>query len=292
MLNSLIVGIDGSEPSLRAVDWAVAEAAHHGLVLHLVHATLWDPYEDRSSPDSAAQSTAEGPAAGVVASAARRAAHADPTVEVSTATVSADPITALLQLSESASAVVVGTRGRGGISGMLLGSTSLEVAAHAKCPVVVVRGAVPNTRGDFSRVTVGVGGDGNSSAATDFAFHESRARGAELHALHAWHHPARDLPGVPHLSGDASDPERQRASRTLDDAVLTLAEKYPEVTLHKETPEGRARDFLLDASAASDLLVVGARRRRHGSVGMQLGAVNHAVLHHSACPVAVVPQES
>lgn len=74
-------------------------------------------------------------------------------------------------------------------------------------------------------------------------------------------------PGVPHLSGDASDPERQRAAQTLDDAVLVLAHKHPEVTLQRETAEGRARDSLLDASAGSHLLVVGARRR-HGTVGM------------------------
>lgn len=288
MQNSLIVGIDGSEQSLRAVDWAAAEAAYHGVPVRLVHATLWDRYEVRTSQD--AESPTEDPAEGIVSTAAQRVAQAGPDIEVTSVTVPADPVTALVQEGESAFAVVVGTRGRGGIAGMLLGSTGLEVAAHAKCPVVVVRGAVSNTQGDLSRVTLGVGADRKSSAAAEFAFREARARGADLHALHAWHHPARDLPGVPHLSGDASDPERQQASRTLDDAVVTLARKYSDVTLQRETAEGRARDFLLDASAASDLLVVGARRR-HGAVGMQLGSVNHAVLHHSACPVAVVPQE-
>lgn len=281
MQNSLIVGIDGSEHSLRALEWAVAEAAYHGVPLRLVHATLWDRYERETLPDSAAED--------VVSSASQRVARTDPTVEVSTATVPTSPIAALLQEGESAFAVVVGTRGRGGIAGMLLGSTSLEVAAHSKCPVIVVQGAVSKAHGDHSRVTLGVGAGGKSSAAAEFAFREARARNADLHALHAWHHPARDLPGVPHLSGDASDPERQQATRTLDDAVLVLAHKHPEVTVQRETAEGRARDFLLDASAASDLLVVGARRR-HGTVGMQLGLVNHAVLHHSACPVALVPQ--
>lgn len=290
MQNSLIVGIDGSAPSMQAIDWAVAEAAYRGIPLRLVHATLWDRYEGGTLPDSSTEPPAEGLTEGVVSSASQRVARTDPTVEVSTATVPADPITALLQEGESAFAVVVGTRGRGGIAGMLLGSTGLEVAAHARCPVIVVRGAVSNVHGDLSRVTLGVGDGGKSSAATEFAFREAQARHADLHALHAWHHPARDLPGVPHLSGDASDPERQQATRTLDEAVLTLAQKYPDVTLQRETAEGRARDFLLDASAKSDLLVVGARRRS-SSVGMQLGSVNHAVLHHSACPVAIVPQE-
>ncbi|MDF3142987.1 universal stress protein, partial [Streptomyces sp. T21Q-yed] len=56
----------------------------------------------------------------------------------------------------------------------------------------------------------------------------------------------------------------------------------------RRTVEGHARRVLVDASHEADLLVVGARRRE-GHFGLQLGRVAHAVLHHSACPVAVVP---
>lgn len=186
MQNSLIVGVDGTEPGLRAIDWAVVEAAYHGVPLRLVHATLWDPYERDTSPDSTAE--------GVISSASQRVARTDPTVEMSTATVPADPIAALLQEGESGFAVVVGTRGRGGIAGMLLGSTSLEVAARSTCPVGVVRGAASTAHSGLSRVTLGVGTSGKLSAAAEFAFREAQARNADLHAHHAWHHPARALP--------------------------------------------------------------------------------------------------
>lgn len=59
--------------------------------------------------------------------------------------------------------------------------------------------------------------------------------------------------------------------------------------VHRRTAEGPARKVLLDASATTDLLVVGVRRQS-GHPGLQLGRVAHTVLHHAACPVAVVPQ--
>jgi len=61
------------------------------------------------------------------------------------------------------------------------------------------------------------------------------------------------------------------------------------VPVIRQVVEGLARQALLDAASRGDLLVVGARRR-HGHVGLQLGLVNHAVLHHAPCPIAVVPQ--
>lgn len=289
MTKPLVVGIDGSDPSLRAVDWAVAEATRHGMPLRLVHGSLWERYEavrpDFGTGPSAGRLMAEH----IVASAAERVAKIAPDLEVSTALAPADPGAALLQEADTASAIVVGTRGRGAIAGMLLGSTSLEVAAYASCPVVVVRGEPPLAPGESGRVTVGVGDAGESSAAIEFAFREAQVREADLLAVHAWHRPARELPGTEHLSGDGSDPRVHEAERALGAALVTTAQAYPKVTVQTRLPEGRAHSALLDAATSSSLLVIGARRPR-GAVGMQLGPVNHAVLHHAACPVAVVPE--
>jgi nucleotide-binding universal stress UspA family protein len=289
MRKPLIVGIDGSDHSLRAIDWAVAEAARQDVPLRLVHGSLWEHYE-RAVPDFGGEPSAEHLLAEhILASAAQRAAKAGAAVEVTTDLAPAAPVDALLREAAGAFAIVVGTRGRGGITGMLLGSTSLQVAARARCPVVVVRGAGSNMRGELSRVTVGVGPDGDSAAAVAFAAREAHVREAELLALGAWRRPAGDLLGTS-PAAEASERERENTEWALDGVLLTVARDYPKVTVRREAAEGRARNALLDASARSDLLVVGARRR-HGSVGMQLGPVNHAVLHHSVCPVAVVPQE-
>ncbi|MFG1807404.1 universal stress protein [Streptomyces sp. NPDC049040] len=287
MQSPLIVGIDDSEPSWHALDWAIAEAGYHEVPLRLVHVS--ESYQGGMPPDPGKVPPPEVLAERVISTATRRVAESGSTVEVSTLKVSGDPVQALRHEGESAFAIVVGTRGRGGVTGMLLGSTSLGVTAHAKCPVIVVRGGAQNIRGEFSRVTLGVGVGGESSAATAFALREADVRGAELYALHAWHRPARDLPGVQRMNGDSSDPEEQSAERTLGDALAGASRNHPGVLVRQETAEGHTRSALLDASAASDLLVVGAHRR-HGAVGLQLGLVSHALVHHSTCPVAVVPE--
>lgn len=287
----LIVGVDGSDASLRAIDWAAEEAARHDLPLRLVHGSLWERYESATPDFGTKPSSGHLMAEHIVASAAERVASVAPTLAVTTAVAATDPGMALLREGERAFAVVVGTRGRGGIGAMLLGSTSLEVAAYATCPVVVVRGTDANVHGGTGRIVVGVGGPGESAAAVEFAFREARAREADLLAVHAWHRPAHEPPGTAHLAGDAADPARREVERALGSELLATAQAYPKVGVRSRTPEGRAHTALLEAGAVSDLLVVGARRPR-GSIGMQLGLVNHAVLHHADCPVVVVPQRS
>lgn len=280
MQNSLIVGIDDSKPSLQALDWAIAEAAYRGAPLRLVH--VLESYQGGMPPDPGTKPPQEVVAERVISSAVKRVADTDSSVRVSSTKASGNPVEELLREAESAFAIVVGTRGRGGITGMLLGSTSLGVAAHAKCPVYVVRGADKNLRGDFSRVTLGVGTPGESGSAAAFALREAGTRGAELYALHAWRPPA--------LGGDASDSEQESATRTLEETMRGASEDRPGVTVRHEVVEGHPRGALLDASTKSDLLVVGAHRRR-GAVGLQLGLISHDVLHHAGCPVAVVPED-
>lgn len=291
MNTPLIVGVDGSDASLQAVDWAVVEAIRHDVPLLLVHGSLWERYEAVRPDFGKAPSSGHVMTEHIVASAAERVARIAPGVKVTTELAASDPAMALLRAGEGAFAIVVGTRGRGAITGMLLGSTSLEVAAYATCPVIVVRGEPANVGGECGRVAVGVGGPGESAAAVEFAFREAQVREADLLAVHAWHRPARELPATAHLSGDGSDHEEHDAERALGAAVLATAQAYPKVTVKTQVPEGRAHNALLAAGTSSDLLVVGARRPR-GGIGMQLGLANHTVLHHAGCPVAVVPQRT
>lgn len=77
--------------------------------------------------------------------------------------------------------------------------------------------------------------------------------------------------------------------QVLDDALRGQAERYPDTLVSRQVIEGSTRQALLEAASGADLLVVGARRRR-GHLGLQLGLISHAVLHHAPCPIAVVPQ--
>ncbi|WP_431985909.1 universal stress protein [Streptomyces griseoflavus] len=285
----LVVGVDGSDSSLEAVDWAVDEAARLGLSLRLVHASLWERYEGGLPSFGTGRPAEEVLAEHIAASAAERARLRDPELKVSSEVVPDDAVSALLHAAHESSALVTGSRGRGGIAGMLLGSVSLTVAARAVCPVVVVRGGEPDRQGFPGRVVVGLGDSAEDSDAVRFAFREAEARGCDLHAVRAWRRPAHEHVDRPLIADDAAGAGEERASALLTDALRDAARDHPRVEVRRQVVEGPAHKALLDASSGADLVVVGARRR-HGHVGLQLGRVSHALLHHAGCPVAVVPR--
>jgi nucleotide-binding universal stress UspA family protein len=282
----LIVGVDGSQASLQAVDWAVDEAARRELPLRLVYASLWERYEGSRPSFSTDRPAEEIIPEHIAASCAERARLRNPDVKVSSEVLPDDAVAVLLREGHEAFALVTGSRGRGELAGVLLGSVSFAVAARAVCPVIVVRGMEQNRQGSFQRVVVGVGDSPEGSAAVRFAFHEAEARGCALHVVRAWRCPMRESAD---LSGDAAREHRERAERILSDALRGAAADHRPVRVFRDVTEGPAHKVLVDASAKADLLVVGAPRR-HGHPDLQLGRVAHALLHHAACPVAVIPQ--
>ncbi len=285
----LVVGVDGSDSSLQAVDWAAEEAARHGLRLRLVYASLWERYEGGRLSFDTGHPPQEVVAHDIVESCAERARLRAPTVKVSSKVVPNDAEFALLEAGRTSFALVTGSRGRGGLAGMLLGSVSLAVAGRAVCPVVVVRGEERNRQGSLGRVVLGVGDATEGSAATRFAFREAEARHCGLAAVRAWRYPAPEYEGTLISDGRVRIHE-ERASAFLTDALRDAVCDHPVVDVHRRTVEGPAHKVLLEASAEADLVVVGALRR-HGHFGLQLGRVAHALLHHSDCPVAIVPQQ-
>ncbi|WP_329333986.1 universal stress protein [Streptomyces sp. NBC_01352] len=287
----VVVGVDGSEPGLRAVDWAADEAALRGVPLRLVYASLWERYEGAALAQDLGRTSEQILADKIVDAAVRRAHRRRPDLKIEAEVVPDGPVPALVTEARRASVLVLGARGRGGIAELLLGSVSLAVAAHAHCPVIVLRGshdlrAQPGAQG---RVLLGVGEEARSSAAVRFAFQEAERRSAVLEAVRAWRCPRHETAEHPLLAGGPARTHEQRAAETLEAALNEVAAEHPSVQLHRRTAEGTARKVLLDASATADLLVVGARRQS-GFFGLQLGRVAHTALHHSACPVAVVPQ--
>ncbi|MCX4510639.1 universal stress protein [Streptomyces sp. NBC_01619] len=267
----LVVGVDGSEASLEAVDWAAVEAVRHDVPLHLVYAVV---------PDHGA--------ADLIAVAMERARKSAPSLRLSSEVLHEDPASALLGQGRNAFALVLGYRGRGDLAGLLLGSVSLAVSARADCPVVVVRGEAEYRNGRFGSVVVGVEDGEGSGTAVQFALREAHVRRCRLVAVHAWSVPPGAL-SPPPPSGYALEAHCRPPAQVLDDALRGRAERYRSVTVSRQVVEGPARQALLAAATGADLLVVGARRRR-GHLGLQLGLVNHAVLHHAPCPIAVVPQ--
>lgn len=287
----LVVGVDGSDSSLQAVDWAVDEAARHELPLRLVHASRWERYEGRLPAVSTSRSSGEIVAENIVASCLQRATLRNPEVKVSAEALAEDTVSALLHEGREAFAVVTGSHGRSELADTLLGSVSLAVAARSVSPVIVVRGAERNRQGAFGRVVLAVGDVAEGSAAVRFAFREARARDAELHAVRTWRRPAHSHGSQSLLIHEAATLVYEEQAATILNEVLDEAEREEgdKTVCHRDVIEGPAHRVLQDVSEQADLLVVGSLHRRDRS-GLQLGRVSHAVLHRAACPVAVVPQ--
>ncbi|MGW3176486.1 universal stress protein [Streptomyces sp. NPDC001153] len=276
----VVVGVDGSEPSLRAVDWAADEAALRGAPLRLVYASLWERYEGALLAQELDKPLEEVMARDVLGTAEERARRRRPELKVTTDVLPEEPEYGLVRESSTALALVLGCRGRSGMAEALLGSVSLAVAGHAHCPVIVLRGTHDSQArtGIRGRIALGVGEKPAGSAAVRFAVEEAVLRGVPLEAVRAWRCPAH---ATPHS-------QRRQALGVLEEALRDVP---AELKADRRTVEGHARDALIAVSRESDLLVVGARRR-HGPFGLQLSRVAHGVLHHAACPVAVVPEHA
>jgi nucleotide-binding universal stress UspA family protein len=289
-VTSVVVGIDGSTDSLRAVRWAAADAACRHRPLHLVHALEWPklayPPVGLALPVSYDAQTREA-AARILNEAAVVAREAAPAVRITTAIATETPVPALLDASRHAAEVVVGSRGNGGFAALQVGATSAQLAAHAVCPVVIVRGSGATDGPNAGRVVVGVDGSHGAAEALGFAFEQASFRGIGLTVVHAYRWPAGTDPGDMLPIVFDHDDLRDDQQRALAESLASWREKYPDVDVRLDTASGRAAGVLVDASTGATLLVVGARGHG-GFVGLLLGSVSQTVIQHAACPVAVV----
>ncbi|MDV9192164.1 universal stress protein [Streptomyces sp. SR27] len=279
----VLVGVDGSESALRAVETAAQEARSHGAALSVVHAFVWPLLHVPLGP------SAYGPPGGglrqqaqdIVDTAVARARACAPEVDVTGEVIEGEPLTVLATRSRSAALAVVGSRGAGAFTGLLVGSVAVHLAAHAACPVLVVRGRERPS----GPVLLAVDGSADSDAAVEFAFAEAAARGAELLAVHAWTPTTGPADLTPLFHG--TEEIRGEEGRVLDGALAAAVARRPGLPVERRLVRGRTRPVLLAESADAQLVVTGARGRG-GFAGLLLGSVSQALLHHAECPVAVV----
>lgn len=281
----VVVGIDGTVASRRALDWAIAEVRARPRPLHLLYACGWALLELPMGPDGYRLPMGSGGDVHAMAEKilAEAAGVVGPATGVSTEISTDLPGRALLTASRTASTVVVGSRGAGGFGGLLLGSVAEQVAAHGRCPVVVVRPA-PDPGGP---VVVGVDGSPASRAALRYAAGQAVARDVVLRAVHVWRWPVPAGPGD--MLPPVYDPAVLAAEeqRVLAEAVAGLAVDMPDLRVERRLVRGRAAPALLAAAGDAALTVVGSRGHG-GFTGLLLGSVSHQLLHHAAGPVAVV----
>ncbi|MFD0402383.1 universal stress protein [Kitasatospora sp. NPDC127121] len=286
MTPSVLAGVDGSPESTTAALWAADEAVLRGTPLRLVHVWPWltDGVATFAEPDDL-------PAAAqrVLASAADAIRERHPDLAVHTDAVLDAPVDGLVAAAADAALLVLGSRGLGGFTGLLLGSVGMAAAARSAVPVVVVREpGAPDGAGDgVPEVLVGVDAHAPEEEVLAFAFQEAALRGARVRAVHGW-----DLPPVFGYAGGAVPPTEIAQLEVLEAKLLSLAlagqrERHPDTAVIEDVRLGAARG-LVEASAGAALLVVG-RRHRSLDFGPRLGRVAHAALHHAQSPVAVIP---
>lgn len=284
-MNGIVVGVDGSKQSLRAVDWAADEAVRRNVplrILYVVTPWLFDVPVDPRAGAMRAWLLYGGE--DIVGYAVDRAGERAPGLDVTGEQIGGQAAELLVDRAQDALMLVVGSRGRGGVGGLVLGSVAFQVASHARCPAVVVRDAPSE---EYGEVALGVDGSPASTEAVGFAFGEASVRRARLHAVLAWPHPISTGPGD--MQPLVYDPEvvTKGEERVLSECLSGWRAKFPDVEVVPEVVHGRAAPALVRASEQADLLVVGSRGRG-GFTGLLLGSVGHAMLHRSRCPVAVV----
>jgi nucleotide-binding universal stress UspA family protein len=284
----IVAGTDGSEESLRAVDWAAREAVLRGLPLRIVSGADEPPrmiqHRHGPGPDTVAD-TLQKDRERALNVAAERARAVAPEVQVDVDDLPRAPAYALIEAGSDASMLVVGARGVGAFTALILGSVSQYVSAHATCPVVVVR---EETSAATRQVGVGIGDPARSTAALAFAFEEASLRKASLIAVHALDMPSSKIgASVWALASPGRPALEEEAARQLDSALADWRGKYPDVQVSHDFVQGHPGRALVGLSARADLVVLG-RHTKHGALPGP-GAVRHAVLNHAHGPVVTVP---
>ncbi|MGH3197940.1 MAG: universal stress protein [Streptosporangiaceae bacterium] len=287
----IVAATDGSEESLRAVDWAAREAALRGAPLRIVSALALPPRMiSRAGPgelETVSDVIAEDRDRALV-TAAERAAKISPGLLIDTDQLTGSPAQAVTESGSGALMLVVGSRGRGAFTAMVLGSVSRYVASHASCPVVVLRDEISATR---RQVGVGVGDLDTCGDSLTFAFEEASLRKASLIAIHAWHTPQADISRAGEsFTGPGPQAAEAEAARQLEGLLDSWRVKYPDVPVSHDVVHGHAGRALAGLSARADLVVIG-RHATHPELPGP-GAVRHPVLNHAHGPVAVVPSSS
>ena len=283
--SDIVVGFDGSPDADAALEWAIREAASRRWRVRVVFVS-----PDASGWDAAAASMSGAPllsaalpdeSGTVLAPAVARVSAAG--VPVTSIEVTGSPAGVMVEQSQSAGLLVIGSRGLGSVASMVLGSTVSHVAAHAHCPVVVVQsGGVPD-----GPVVVGVDGSRESEDNLGWAFDHASRHGLSLEVLHAFAIPVYPgvVPYVPPVEITQATTDFER--RVTHEVLAGWSEEYPDVPVTTTIVHGRPAPVLIEASARASLTVVGSHGRG-AFLGMLLGSTSQSLLHHAKGSVVVL----
>lgn len=283
----IVIGYDGSPGSVSALHWAADAADHAPAPLRIVEAfeivIVTRPSPGQVVPLEAVRTARQSALEKLAASI--RDDH--PGLEVQTRLVGGPAPGTLLDAAQDARLVVLGSRGHGGWSGLLVGSVAVQVTTHAECPVVVIPHDLRRHAQEGPTVVVGVDGSKASANAIDFAFGQAESLQAEVVALHAWTSPFLTYADGASMLQFDEEKIREESRLLVAESVAGAAADHPDVKWTTELVTGSAAQALVRRAESADLVVVGSRGRG-GFTGLLLGSVSQSVLHHAHCPIAIV----
>lgn len=291
----VVAAVDGSEASKTAVRWAANTAAKRDIPLRLAASYTMPQflYAEGMVPPQELFDDLQSETLEKIDEARAIVHEIAPDIKIGHTIAEGSPIDMLLDMSRDVTMIVMGSRGLGGLSGMVMGSVSAAVVSHANCPVVVVREdnhVDESTK--YGPVVIGVDGSEISQKATEYAFAEADARNSELVAVHTW----MDMQVQASLAGLASaqqqwDEVEREQMELLTERLQPLIDEYPDVPVKKLITRDRPIRALCDAAEGAQLLVVGSHGRG-GFKGMLLGSTSRALLQSAPCPMMVVRPDS
>jgi nucleotide-binding universal stress UspA family protein len=291
----VVVAVDGSPASHNAVRWAANTANKRGIPLRLASSYTMPQflYAEGMVPPQELFDDLQAETMEKIDEARAIAHEVAPEIKIGHTIAEGSPIDMLLDMARDVTMIVMGSRGLGGLSGMVMGSVSAAVVSHATCPVVVVREDNQlDEATKYGPVVVGVDGSDVSAKATEIAFAEADARGAELIAVHTW----MDMQVQASLAGLSAAQQQwevveQEQIDMLSERLAPMMERYPDVEVRKVITRDRPVRALVENSEGAQLLVVGSHGRG-GFKGMLLGSTSRALLQSAPCPMMVVRPEA
>ncbi len=285
----IVVGVDGSPDSVRALRFAVGEAERAHAEVWLVNAIheavpfapMWPMLTSERLTGVGRELLAD------VTVVAEDLAKGQ--VKYRQLTSLGSPVQVLVSASEEARLLVLGHRAVGVVKRIVTGSTALGVVARAHCPVV----SVPHEwdhESRHDRLVAAIDGSMASSSVLACAFVEARARSARLDVVHCW----RLDPYYSYLVDEWSVREEwnKQTRGRITELVEEWSARFPDVQVTTRMEYSEIADALVRCSQDADVLYIG--RHGHGRLGAQIsmtnpGSITRALLHHAHCPLEVVP---
>lgn len=282
---TIVVGFDGSDDGIAALEFACEEARGRGADLRVIHAvddsmlnSAWGVVFDVD----ACRRTGEALIDRAREIAACRGVHGP---QFSGEVVVGQPTTVLMHASERASVVVVGRRAEPGADRMFVGSTGVGLAGFASCPLIVVS-ELAQHRQPTGVVSVAIDSSQTNSPALEWGFLRAERLGARLQVVSIVTRPRGRLFANHGTTDEQMDAAIAETSRRLDAILAPFRAQHPQVDAAVSVRRAESMvEEIVRVSHESDMLIIGVHP---GFPTYSIGGTVRALMAHASCPLGII----